>query len=411
MLIAESLNKNQGIIDPALYTLPEYLDIANPGGKSHGSEPYTSNTKQLTEYFKKSDYPELIQQKTVRGINFQVLAKQIDKLELLYAKKDKDGNYVYVNGELSMLSKEEKKLFITDKNRYDYEFVIYDTDNNTVAGKTQDEWGCLLVRVAEEYSGFGFGELLVSLHRKYVPNVDSGGFTPQGKNNLMKVHAYFVKDALSNGTYSSLLKDNKITMERIKSIVNSTKLVKTKIFNVFYSQNLPKVTVDPDNLLLLKEHTTFALYDKTIDPLSDNLWNDKKILAAVHWVEFSTYRGQCARIFSKHGEGKYLAFVFKAMLADIKTSGIDSIRADSAEEFKMLEKLGCTHEEIYSIESSRYDNKKITTAQKDIFYIPSIEPPTPLYRIERKFRKEKDKENYEEYSTALLEKIDSILNE
>ena len=91
-----------------------------------------------------------------------------------------------------MLTTEEKKLFITDKNRYDYEFLIYDVDNNTVAGKTQDEWGALLVRVAEEYSGFGFGELLVSLHRKYVPHVDSGGFTPQGENNVKKVHAYFV---------------------------------------------------------------------------------------------------------------------------------------------------------------------------------------------------------------------------
>lgn len=292
-------------------------------------------------YFKKSEYPELIQQKTIKGINFQVLAKQIDRLDAIYYKRDKNGNYVYVNGENVMLTTEEKKLFITDKNRYDYEFLIYDVDNNTVAGKTQDEWGALLVRVAEEYSGFGFGELLVSLHRKYVPHVDSGGFTPQGENNVKKVHAYFVKEALANGTYSSLLKDNKITMERIKKIVDSTKLAKTKIFNVFYSQNLPKVTVDLDNILLLKDHTTFALYDKTIDPLSDNVWNDKKIVAAVHWSTFKTYRGDCARIFSQHGETKYLAFLFKAMLADIKSYGIDIIRADSSEEYKILEKLGC----------------------------------------------------------------------
>ncbi|MFK5284438.1 hypothetical protein ACI3PL_33140, partial [Lacticaseibacillus paracasei] len=75
---------------------------------------------------------------------------------------------------------------LTGKDRYAYYFAIFNDENKCVAA-TQNENSCLLVSVADEYRGFGFGPYLVGLQRKYFPKANSGGFTVPGLDNLWKV--------------------------------------------------------------------------------------------------------------------------------------------------------------------------------------------------------------------------------
>ena len=72
-------------------------------------------------------------------------------------------------------------------------------DENQYIGGLQDEWGCILIHIAEEYQGFGLGPILGKLAREYYPSKSSGGFTNAGYTNFINVYRDMVKNYIQSG--------------------------------------------------------------------------------------------------------------------------------------------------------------------------------------------------------------------
>lgn len=224
--------KTNKFIDPALYTFAEYAKIAghkiDSSGEDyyHRNNAYSSNLATLNEY-PSDEYNRHISTITVKGEVFTTRAKVVDITALDWRKYDSNEKPVMIDGVHQKLTKEEIQIALTGKEKYSYHFAIFNDVNQCVA-RTQDEWNCLLVMVADEYRGFGLGPYIVGIHRKYFPDADSGGFTVPGMLNLEKVHTAFVKEYLASGKYSKLVRDKKLTAEKVKQITKSAVATKTK---------------------------------------------------------------------------------------------------------------------------------------------------------------------------------------
>jgi len=149
-------------------------------------------------------------------------------------------------------------------------------NKDTKVAAVQDEWGCLLVTVAQEYRGLGLGPMLVKLARTIEPDRPSGGFTPSGYNNFIKVYQSMVRDALASGLYRRLITQGQMTMARAKEIIASAKLPKQK-----HKPERNLNSNDPKSwLLYVGEYGDFVLYDKKLKTLidEDREHND-------HWID------------------------------------------------------------------------------------------------------------------------------
>lgn len=82
--------------------------------------------------------------------------------------------------------------------------VIMNSENKIIATAT-DEWGATLLRVAEEYKGYGLGKLLGGIWYQLNPSFGSGGLSPAGKQNSISIWADRVRSLLSSGGYSHLV--------------------------------------------------------------------------------------------------------------------------------------------------------------------------------------------------------------
>jgi hypothetical protein len=275
-------------IDPALYTFDEYKVIA--GNKSdnediyHSDGAYSVSLDKLNEHESFSDYTRLMANITKKGLSFTVKAQVIDYMKANWMKYDENGYPVQIDGEYQQLTAEERKLALTGKNQYSYYFAIFNEDNKCV-GATQDEWGALLVRVANEYKGFGFGPYLVGLQRKYFPKANSGGFTVPGINNLLKVHTLFVKDYLASGKYSQLVREKKLTIDQVKEITKHITKLPTKS-NISFNEK--KMFTGKIEVFHAGDTGEWIIYDQAISTMIDDdklsYWTEKALLAA-HYNE------------------------------------------------------------------------------------------------------------------------------
>ena len=281
------------IIDPAVMTFSEYYNLVNPSGKFHDSDAYDSELSTLPHlnsgtYGNRSTYTELVQRKKVNGVVFEIRLKKKDKWDtnLHYTKTDKDGNVMYgADGLALYCSPEEVRKLVP--NRWDYDLAVFDTENNLmVAWITDNEWGCILVVVTREYRGFGFGVLLTKMLREIKPAHPSGGFTPQGYANFVKVHREFVRDYLKSGFYSYLIRNGTLTKERVKEIVESAfpKNKETKKPSQF--KNLK--SNDPSDWLLYAQDGAFILYDKKLKDIPESneeqeiFWQERMVKGYVY---------------------------------------------------------------------------------------------------------------------------------
>lgn len=272
------------IIDPALMTFGEYLKIADPDGKMHPSTAYDYDVERLNRYETPEEYQKLLNTITKNGITFEVREKQIDRWDNNYVKTDENREIVRdENGKAQYLSKEEIALMIPPEKRYTYEFAVVRKDTNEIVGNTSDEWGALLVTVAEEYRNFGFGTLLVKLKREREPTKGSGGFTNAGLNNFRRVHTAMVREYMSSGMYSHLVNTGILTKERAKEIINSISKNNKKP-----TQKNLNTTNPEDWLLMTDSGQSYAiLYDKKIYQLdkdyidTSDYWVEKFIIGMV----------------------------------------------------------------------------------------------------------------------------------
>ena len=272
------------IVDPALLTFGEYLKIADPDGKSHPSTAYDFDVERLNRYETAADYQKLLNTITVNGIQFEVREKQIDRWDNKYVKTDENKDIVRdENGKAMYLTKDEIAKLIPPEKRYTYEFAVVSKDTGDIVGNTSDEWGALLVTVAQEYRKFGFGTLLVKLKREREPTKGSGGFTNSGLNNFRRVHSEMVRDYMSSGMYSHLVNTGVITKERAKEIINSISDKKSKQKQKNLNTNNPE-----DWIIMTDSGSSYViLYDKKIYELEDdyidtsNYWVEQFIIAMV----------------------------------------------------------------------------------------------------------------------------------
>lgn len=260
------------IVDPALLTWEEFWEKVNPKGKWHPEDAYNWSIHQMKQ--KKTEYPILLNRREINGIFFEFrMNKQDYYQDNLYAKRDPEGEFVRINNVIQYYTREEL-LKLGKYKRYGYSFGVF--HENQCVGVAQDEWGCVLVGVAQEYRQFGLGKLLTKMAWEAEPGKDTGGCTSKGAAVTRKVHAEFVHEYLQKGFYSHLVKTGKLTAERVNQILKSASLQQKPV---------PKKdlgTDDPENWLMYHEDGTFIVYDKKFKDHyqeEDNYWKEKCIKA------------------------------------------------------------------------------------------------------------------------------------
>lgn len=258
--------KPEDMPDPALLTWNEYYKEINPQDKFHDSSAYQVKLGDID--WKLKNHDTLINTFKSNGLTFKILANVVDLWNLNFVKKDENGNNLTIDGKVQYYSKEELKKL--KPSRYDYTFIVVNEDDQVVAS-AENEWGALLIRVVKEYRNFGIGTLLGKLARKYEPYKDSGGFTAGGLKNAKRVHTEFVRNYLANGTYSKLVRDGKISIERVQKILNSANVKERKPKKELdLSFNDPK-----DWLLWYGGYNSAILYDKKLKDLFELSENGK----------------------------------------------------------------------------------------------------------------------------------------
>jgi hypothetical protein len=202
------------------------------------------------------------------GVNKRKLVKYIqDFMPLIsdLAKKNKDEYPTLVqrikvrNMPLTVRSRPEGKRT---------EFAIFNEDGLRVAS-AQDEWGATLIVVAKEYRGMGLGKIVGKYWYNANPTAESGGFTPQGEANAIKIWADRVREFLAKGWYTELIRQKRLTMSEYQKIVKDLPGKKPK------PPEPPKPKPVQKEILFYVEYPTFVIYDKAF--LTDQ--NDEYIYA------------------------------------------------------------------------------------------------------------------------------------
>lgn len=99
--------------------------------------------------------------------------------------------------------------------------IVVLNEEGLVVAQASDEWGTTLLAVAQEYRGYGLGRVMgkvwYDLNTKYM----SGGFTPQGMRNALAIWSDRVREMLSDGSYSRLVRAGEVSLDRVQEIVRS----------------------------------------------------------------------------------------------------------------------------------------------------------------------------------------------
>jgi hypothetical protein len=275
---------NPNGLNPALMTYDEYYKLANPEDKYHPNSAYDTSLEEFNNksYNRIEAFPILLKRVKINGIYFQI---RLELEPLKYTKKDADGEHSRdADNNIILLSKEEIKQ--KNLSEHDYNIGIFNEENECV-GRAQDEWGCVLITVAREYRGFGFGTMLGKLARHFEPDKSSGGFTPAGARNFFRVYQEFVRDALRDGLYNRLVRSGEVKSARVYDILKSARLeAKPK-----QADTLNLSISDPKDWLVLSEYGGFTVYDKKLKDvyIEHHTWGERFILGHI-FVEINEHR-------------------------------------------------------------------------------------------------------------------------
>jgi GNAT superfamily N-acetyltransferase len=204
-------------VKPWMMTFPEYVRFVNPDGKFHGSDTYNSPAAKFKEfgYLKKSYFPKVI--KRVGGIEYRIktdvsqyCAYRDESDPFSELLRDEHGDPVYMT-----------QAQMADKDLRDRQHMIAAFDGEDPIGSAQDEWGCVLVQVAQEYRGRGIGTELGHIYRSIYGGKSSGGLTQAGYENLFRIHRRMVTDAVRYGKYERA----GVPTSRVAQIVKSTERI------------------------------------------------------------------------------------------------------------------------------------------------------------------------------------------
>lgn len=247
-------------------TLKEYLNIVNDEHKMLSSSAFGN---VVEEYSFEKSFDKIIKGFNRYGLNFTLREQKTDRWENAhnYPKRDKNGDVLRnEDNEIIYHDRTSIKSFIKEEERFVYEHAVYDETHNVMAARTQDEWGCLLIRTASAYEGFGLGEELMYEHRKVRPFRNTGGYSPQGLNCEQKAFRRLVLDNIENGVY------NNLAPERREEIINSVSNINTFKERYEKEENKEKYDFSQSSDLLYHVEERFVLiYNRKLyEMLSDN---------------------------------------------------------------------------------------------------------------------------------------------
>jgi hypothetical protein len=135
------------------------------------------------------------------------------------------------------------------------ESIVIMNDSNNIVAYASDEWGATLLRVVDEYRGKNIGQILGNLWYSFNPGYSSGGFSPSGRKNAVRIWENRVREFLSNGWYSEFVKTGVMTKDRVKQIVGELPERKKIMITE------PKTT-KPEPLFYSDGDNMFVVYDK-----------------------------------------------------------------------------------------------------------------------------------------------------
>lgn len=255
-----------------MLTWTQYRDVVDRSRKSHPDDAYATTLDDLKAgYLARPDFDVLIQRVTSRGLRFELRAKEE---RIAYCKRT-DDDLDYLRDEAGQLIPyTDEEIAERGWKPVEHTVAVFDEKGVCVAA-LQDEWGCVLVRVAEEYRGFGFGMALTKLAMTLDPTKPSGGFTRQGLDVYVRAHRELVREALADGRYRKAIAAGELTVDAVREIVASARLD-------LRPRKRPDVaTHDPSNwAIYASEHGAFVVYDKRLRDFveSDGAVDD-------HWIE------------------------------------------------------------------------------------------------------------------------------
>jgi len=315
-------------LQPALMTRNEYLSHRNPAHKSHPDDSYNMDIASMNRNYSmnlkrqggamilgSTKYEVYTNEKNDR--EFIGVVKDANESDTVYAFSN-DGVLYY--DPMTISKKDASMLLNADyhdlelqpvkyiKNQYEQIFIKsrleefdkflkrinidgeyiqirQDTsdrgdiaafnEEGMIVAVGQDEWGAVLISVAEEYKGKGIGPIMQKIYTELYPEKESGGFTPSGLNNAVKVWEKEVRNFLAAGIYSNLIRKGEISKERVQDIVDGLS------GKVDYQSLLPKKIPqkEKDYLIYYNGANSFILYDK--DYLLDH--DMKYIYAYIHF--------------------------------------------------------------------------------------------------------------------------------
>lgn len=98
--------------------------------------------------------------------------------------------------------------------------IVLMKEDGTILGYASDEWGATLLRIADEYRGKNLGKILGGLWYELNPSYPSGGFSPSGRANSIRIWEDRVRTFLKNGWYSDFIRNGKITRKKVNEILS-----------------------------------------------------------------------------------------------------------------------------------------------------------------------------------------------
>lgn len=135
--------------------------------------------------------------------------------------------------------------------------AIFNPDGLVVA-QASNEWGATLLTVAQEYRGKGLGKILGQYWYDINPSFESGGFTPAGKSNALALWQVRVREFVSRGWYSALIRDGRLTHSRVKEILAGSDSKREGHAKV----QAPETTKPTGDILVYSDGITFVVYDR-----------------------------------------------------------------------------------------------------------------------------------------------------
>lgn len=302
--------ETKGEKEPGLMTLDEYLEYRNPDDESHPSTVYNWDLAKMNDvlsffdsYFgqgrlskKTTQFTAKTKNKTdfliyegtklvavlLNGVLYHNKFLHLDGLPLMYRNHienieldiKSDSTVKYLDEYFNKISDVKNKNIsnypkVVNRTKIggeDFEmrvdkdgnFALLNTDGYVV-GVAQDEWGATLVSVASEYRNKGIGEVLLKAWYNVHPNKKSGGYTSAGGRTDSKFWATRVREFLSNGWYSDLVKSGKLDQKRVDLIIKDL----NKFGNTKSELDKLGITKEPakKNVMVFSDGTSFIIYD------------------------------------------------------------------------------------------------------------------------------------------------------